>query len=102
MQRRCESDPDSTAHRLSGNNRLILNSKHLVVQVFALTGLEKPTVWQVESSRSIRFSCGTQENTFVPLAEGSAASVSRHRARIASNGEFSTRRLSAILVNDDK
>ena len=66
MQRGCESDSDSTAHRWSGSNRLILNSKYLVVQVSAVTGLEGLAFCQLEGSRSIRFSFGTQENgTFV-------------------------------------
>ena len=41
---------------------LILNSKDLVVQVLAVTGLEGLTVCQLESSPSIRFSFATQEN----------------------------------------
>jgi hypothetical protein len=70
MRRGYESDSDSTAHRWSGSNRLILNCEYLLLQVLAVTGLEGLTLCQLESSRSIRFSFRTQENgTFVLFVE---------------------------------
>jgi hypothetical protein len=62
VQRGCESDSDSAAHRWSDSNRLILNCEHLLIQVLTVTGLEGLTSRQLESFRSIRFSFCTQEN----------------------------------------